>query len=438
MNMIYRETLKNGLRIVGETMENYRSVSVGVWIGAGSVFERTPAEAGVSHFIEHMLFKGTYRRSAADIAEEIDSVGGNLNAFTSKECTCFYVKVLEENLPAALDILADLVCNSKFDPSDIEREKGVVLEEIAMNEDSPEDLAHEELCKAYYSGDRLAMPVLGNAESVGAFTRDTLTGCMNQFYKPDNMVISAAGCFDPARFRELVENAFTITGKAEKHDFNYGSPAGERSFNLFEKDVEQTHICLGFPGFAAESDGQYPLYMLNNAVGGSMSSRLFQSIREKRGMAYSVYSAPSFYRNSGYFTLYAGTGEKQTAEVLKLMLDEYSEICKKGITLSLIHISEPTRLVGSEMCIRDSQMKTGYLLGRENTSAHSSAIGRTELMGTDYLSEEEIIRRIDAVTLDDIRAILPTVCDFSKMTAVFVGRTAEYAQELEDIIRGRR
>ena len=137
------------------------------------------------------------------------------------------------------------------------------------------------------------MPVLGNAESVGAFTRDTLTGCMNQFYKPDNMVISAAGCFDPARFRELVENAFTITGKAEKHDFNYGSPAGERSFNLFEKDVEQTHICLGFPGFAAESDGQYPLYMLNNAVGGSMSSRLFQSIREKRGMAYSVYSAPS-------------------------------------------------------------------------------------------------------------------------------------------------
>lgn len=158
MNMIYRETLKNGLRIVGETMENYRSVSVGVWIGAGSVFERTPAEAGVSHFIEHMLFKGTYRRSAADIAEEIDSVGGNLNAFTSKECTCFYVKVLEENLPAALDILADLVCNSKFDPGDIEREKGVVLEEIAMNEDSPEDLAHEELCKAYYSGDRLAMP----------------------------------------------------------------------------------------------------------------------------------------------------------------------------------------------------------------------------------------------------------------------------------------
>lgn len=425
MNMIYRETLKNGLRIVGETMENYRSVSVGVWIGAGSVFERTPAEAGVSHFIEHMLFKGTYRRSAADIAEEIDSVGGNLNAFTSKECTCFYVKVLEENLPAALDILADLVCNSKFDPGDIEREKGVVLEEIAMNEDSPEDLAHEELCKAYYSGDRLAMPVLGNAESVGAFTRDTLTGCMNQFYKPDNMVISAAGCFDPARFRELVENAFTITGKAEKHDFNYGSPAGERSFNLFEKDVEQTHICLGFPGFAAESDGQYPLYMLNNAVGGSMSSRLFQSIREKRGMAYSVYSAPSFYRNSGYFTLYAGTGEKQTAEVLKLMLDEYSEICKNGIT--------PDELVRSK-----NQMKTGYLLGRENTSAHSSAIGRTELMGTEYLSEEEIIRRIDAVTLDDIRAILPTVCDFSKMTAVFVGRTAEYAQELEDIIRGRR
>ncbi len=425
MNMIYRETLKNGLRIVGETMENYRSVSVGVWIGAGSVFERTPAEAGVSHFIEHMLFKGTYRRSAADIAEEIDSVGGNLNAFTSKECTCFYVKVLEENLPAALDILADLVCNSKLTPDDIEREKGVVLEEIAMNEDSPEDLAHEELCKAYYSGDRLAMPVLGNAESVGAFTRDTLTGYMKQFYKPDNMVISAAGCFDPARFRELVENAFTITGKAEKHDFNYGSPAGERSFNLFEKDVEQTHICLGFPGFAAESDGQYPLYMLNNAVGGSMSSRLFQSIREKRGMAYSVYSAPSFYRNSGYFTLYAGTGEKQAADVLKLMLDEYSEICEKGIT-------------SDELVRSKNQMKTGYLLGRENTSAHSSAIGRTELMGTDYLSEEEIIRRIDAVTLDDIRAILPTVCDFSKMTAVFVGRTAEYAQELEDIIRGRR
>lgn len=422
MNMIYRETLKNGLRIVGETMENYRSVSVGVWIGAGSVFERVIVEAGVSHFIEHMLFKGTYRRSAADIAEEIDAIGGNLNAFTSKECTCFYVKVLEENLPAALDILADLICNSKLDPADIEREKGVVLEEIAMNEDSPEDLAHETLCKVYYKGDRLALPVLGNEGSVGAFTRNTLTNYMKQFYMPDNMVISVAGCFDPARFRDLVEKAFTIEGHAEKPDYNYGrGAAAGRSFSAIAKDIEQMHICLGFPGFASESDGQYPLYMLNNAVGGSMSSRLFQSIREKRGMAYSVYSTPSFYRNSGYFTLYAGTGEKQAADVLKLMLEEYAEIRENGIT-------------AEELARSKNQMKTGYLLGRENTSAHSSALGRTELMGIEYLSDEEIIRRIDAVTLDDIRAILPTVCDFSKMAAVFVGRTAGCSVKLAEVI----
>ncbi|MCH5278498.1 MAG: insulinase family protein [Christensenellaceae bacterium] len=420
--MVFRNTLPNGLRIVGETMDNYRSVSIGVWIGAGSIYENS-AESGAAHFIEHMLFKGTEGRSAARIAEEIDAIGGNLNAFTSKECTCFYVKVLDENIPRALEILADLICNSKLDEADIENEKGVVCEEIAMNQDSPEDLAHETLCQTFFEGDPLADPVLGTEESVNAFKRRDLTAYMDRLYRPDNMVISAAGHFDPEQFTEVAARVFSIGGHAQNAKISYGRPSGGRKLRLIEKDVEQAHICLGFNGFANETEGQYPLYMLNNAIGGSMSSRLFQSIREKKGLAYSVYSAPSFYNTTGYFTLYAGTGEKQTLAVTELMLQEFKNIARNGITLDELERSK-------------NQMRTGYLLGRENTSAHSSAIGRSELLGSKYLSDDEILAKINSVTLDDVMSILPTICDFDNMTAVFVGKVAKYEDELNKLIFG--
>ena len=430
MDLIYRETLPNGLRIVGERMENYRSVSVGCWVKAGSVYENTVSggESGVSHFIEHMLFKGTERRDAGMIAEEIDAIGGNLNAFTSKECTCFYVKVIDENLPAAVDLLADLVCNSKLDEDDIGREKGVVIEEIAMNEDSPEDLVHESLCSLYTAGTPLARPVLGTEESVGAFRREMLRGYMARRYRPENMVLAAAGNFDPAAFRNAVESAFCFgnilsggAGTAEDADpAGPGEGAAER-FRFIEKDVEQVHIALGFPGFAREEKGQYPLYMLNNAVGGCMSSRLFQSIRERNGMAYSVYSAPTFFTDSGYFTVYAGSGEKQAVQVLELMLREYRKVKDEGITAEEIGRSK-------------RQMRTSFLLGRESTSAHSSDLGRSELFGTRFLTDEEILARIDGVTQEDVAAILPRVCDFSAMKAVCVGRVGKIAKKMKEIL----
>ena len=418
--MIFRDKLTNGIRVVGETMEGYRSVSIGVWIGAGSVCERE-GEHGASHFIEHMLFKGTEKRSAGDIAEEIDALGGNLNAFTSKECTCFYVKVLNENTEKAMELLSDIICRSKLDGEDIEREKGVIIEEILMNDDSPEDLAHETLCQEFYKGDPLALPVLGTEESVSAFTRETLMNYKTRMYRPDNIVISAAGDFDFEELMVLCEKYFSIESTLPERKTKYGRQCGGRHAVFVEKDIEQTHICIAFNGFPGYTDGQYPLYMLNNAVGGSISSRLFQSIREQKGMAYSVYSTPAFYDTTGYFTLYAGTNEKQAVDVTRLMLEEYKRIRDEGITEAENERSK-------------NQMKTGYVLGRESTSAHSSSLGRAELFDRPFLSEDEIIRRIDAVTLENIGNILPTVCDFENMTAVFVGRVGEYKEELRKMI----
>lgn len=437
--MIFKDKLNNGMRVVGETMENYRSVSVSVWIRAGSVYENEN-ERGVSHFIEHMLFKGTDKRSAGDIAEEIDAVGGNLNAFTSKECTCFYVKVLDENLQKAVEILADLICNSKLDNSDIEREKGVILEEISMNEDSPEDLAHETLCQAFYEGDPLASPVLGTAKSVASFTRETLINYMSRLYRPENMVIAIAGHFNIDEFMNVAENCFRfrlddanqkitnanafnkkIPCSEKSINMSYGKPVGGKRLRLVEKDIEQTHICFAFKGFPSESEGQYPLYMFNNAIGGSMSSRLFQSVREEKGMAYSVYSTPAFYSTTGYFTLYAGTGEKQTVEVAKLMLEEYRKIKDSGIE-------------EAELERGKNQLKSGYVMGRESTSAHASSIGRAALLGLAELSEEQIIAKINSVSVEAVREILPTVCDFDNMTAVFVGRVEKYRDQLEELI----
>ena len=429
MDLIYRETLPNGLRIVGEKMENYRSVSIGCWVLAGSVFENVGTggaggESGISHFIEHMLFKGTETRSAEKIAEEIDAIGGNMNAFTSKECTCFYAKVIDENLAAAVELMADLVCFSRLSEDDIGREKGVVLEEIAMNADSPEDLAHETLCSLYFGSAPLARPVLGTAESVSAFSADMLRSYMARRYSPENVVIAAAGNFEREALREAVEKAFRFDRIAAGK--RLPEPEGEypgmdgRCVSV-EKDIEQVHMALAFPGFPSEDPHQYALHVFNNAAGGSMSSRLFQSIRERSGLAYSVYSAPSFFRDGGYFTLYAGTGEKQAEKVLSMMLEEYDALRKHGVAEEELERSK-------------RQLRTSFLLGRENTGAHSSALGRSELFGTRFLSDDEILQRIDGVTREDAEAILPTVCDASRMKAVFVGRVGKLEAGIRDIL----
>ncbi|MDD5919128.1 MAG: pitrilysin family protein [bacterium] len=419
--MVFRDKLENGIRVIGEPMPHYRSVSMGVWVDAGSVCENE-AEAGASHFIEHMLFKGTERRTAAEIAAEMDAIGGNLNAFTAKECTCFYAKVLDEHLPRAADMLADLLRNSKFDEADIEREKGVVCEEILMTEDSPEDMAHETLCALLYEDTPLAKPILGTQESVRSFTRETLMDYMGRHYMPNNIVISCAGHFEREALMDALNRYFAGGGMGERSPRKVSTLSGGHRFRAVEKDIEQVHLCLGFPGFALDEDGQYALFVLNNALGGSMSSRLFQSIREARGLAYSVYSYPSSYTETGYFALYAGTGEGTAEQVTALILEELEKLRKNGLT--------------KEEFIRSKeQLKGSYMLGQESTSARSNAIGKMELLRSRVYSEEEIMQRIERITMDDVQAILPKVLDANAMCASAVGRVENIAEKLQKMLQ---
>ncbi|MBQ4610741.1 MAG: insulinase family protein [Clostridia bacterium] len=406
--MIIRETLPNGIRLAAQQMSSFRSVSMGIWAGAGSVYE-TEKEAGISHFIEHMVFKGTERRTAADIASEMDGIGGSLNAYTAKECTCFYAKVLGENMDLAADILSDMVCFPKLDEEDIGREKGVVCEEILMLEDDPEDLAHESLCRTIYGDTPLSSPILGTQETVQSFTREDILSYMDKRYIPSNMVISCAGNFDIEELRRVLTDKFCRRGAGDKPPMPKSALIAGRSFCPVEKDIEQMHICLGFPGFGSDEKGRFPLLVLNNALGGSMSSRLFQKIREEHGMAYSVYSYPTSYAETGYFTLYAGTGEKQAAKVTELMLEEIRNIRRNGIT-------------EAEFARSKQQLKGSYILGLESTSARSSSIGKGELMRGRVDTDEELIGLIEAVTMEDVAEAIQRVTDTSRMACSAVGR----------------
>ncbi len=369
--------------------------------------------AGISHMIEHMLFKGTDNRTAKEIAGEMDGLGGNLNAFTAKECTCYYAKVLDEHLGQAVDILQDLVQHPRLAPDDLTREQGVVCEEILMVEDSPEELVHELLGGAIYGESPLARPILGSQESVRAFTPESL----RVIYGPAVSAGANGGSLRrqgadadpdaPAGGGVLQgENGPTGTGRGHAC-----LPAGsaDRRFVAAQKDVEQTHICLGFPGFPTDTKEQFALYVLNNALGGSMSSRLFQHIREERGMAYSVYSYPSGYSGTGYFALYAGTEGKQGALVAELMLQEARRMREQGLTADEFHRAK-------------EQLKGSYMLGQESTSARSSAIGRSMLMRGYALEEGEMLSRIAGVRMEDVEGILPYVLDETRMVAAVVGR----------------
>lgn len=407
-----------------QTMPDFHSVSMGIWVSAGAVYENEK-EAGVSHFIEHMLFKGTQRRSAQQIAAEMDALGGNLNAFTAKECTCFYAKVLDEHIEKSADMLSDLVLNAKLAPEDIEREKGVVCEEILMTEDTPEDLVHDIMATEMYGDTPLGKPILGTESSVRGLDRDTLRGYMDRRYLSKNMVIAAAGNFEEKKMMDILAPLFGTPEQESTQQMPKSSLRGGRGLRAVEKDIEQVHICLSVPAFAADTDEQYALLVLNNVLGGSMSSRLFQSIREQRGLAYSVYAYPSAYQNDGYYTLYAGTGEKQAGEVVRLMLDELGKLKKDGIS-------------ADELQRAKDQLKASYVMGQESTSGRANAIGKAEIRRGEVRSEEETIARIEKVSMDDVRSILPIVCDFDNIRGAFVGRMTKQEREIEKMILGEK
>ena len=403
-------TMPNGLRVIGERIPHFRSASVGLWIGTGSQNEQH-AEAGISHFLEHMVFKGTESRSARQIAEEMDAVGGQLNAFTSKECTCFYAKTVDEHLPLATDVVCDLGVRPVFDAREMEKEKGVVLEEISMAEDTPEDVVHELLMLARYGDQPIARPILGSEESVSAYKRDDLVSYWQRMYRPQNAVFSIAGNYDWDQVQELL-NKHLGSWQAE----GFAKPAGETNAVkptalVREKDIEQVHICLGFDGLPIGHERSYELSLFNSIYGGAMSSRLFQKIREESGMAYTVYSYPNAYTDCGMLSVYAATNPDTACAVYDQILEETHKIAEGGLTKE-------------EFAMAREQLKAGFILGSESTSARMQSNGRRLLLLDTTRTESEVIERVNSITLEDTNALMHEILtgDFA---LALVGRNAQ-------------
>lgn len=379
--------LNNGLRVIVEPIPTCRSVSFGIWVKTGSRNEDAQNN-GISHFIEHMLFKGTDKYSAKDIAEIFDGIGGNVNAFTSKEYTCYYAKVLDEHLPIAVEVLADMFFRSSFDPTELEKEKNVIFEEISMYEDTPDDMVHDLIAKATFDSHSLGYTIIGTEDNLSAMNSDTLRQYMKDQYSIDRTVIAIAGNVDDS-LMALIEKHF-----GEFHNSGVEQTLVTPSFSgnlmFHEKKSEQNHICLALPGLSAKDDRLYAMVLLNNAIGGGMSSRLFQEIREKRGMAYSVYSYHTSYQDGGMFTVYTGTAPKQTADVLKVTMEIMSEIKDTGLT-------------AAELKKGKEQMKGSLILSLESTSSRMNRLGKNELMLGKHNTMDEIIERIEKVQLADIQ-----------------------------------
>ena len=418
--MIRQAQLNNGIRVIMEPMDNLRSVSIGVWVNAGSVYE-SGADAGISHFIEHMVFKGTARRSAADIAAEMDAVGGNLNAFTAKECTCFYAKVLDENLPLAVDMLSDITLHPALDEQEMEKEKRVVIEEILMSEDSPEDKAFETAGSAYYRGTVLSSAILGTAETVSAFTRDQILAYMGRRYVTGNMVVACAGSFSPETLLPLLEEAFRDCPQGEGDMIEEREPRAGKKWLFVQKDTEQVNACLMLPGYRLDTAENFALAVLSNALGGSMSSRLFQKIREELGLAYSVYTYPMAYRDTGAICLYFGSGEKQAAKTLELALAELDRLKTDGLTEAEFQRSR-------------AQLKGSFLLGMEGSGAHMNAIGKRLLLQNKEFTIEDTLSAIECVTIDKVNDILEHVLSPRRAILAAVGRTRGVQKEMKTIL----
>ncbi|MBP2001066.1 putative Zn-dependent peptidase [Paenibacillus shirakamiensis] len=382
--------LKNGLRVVMEQIPTCRSVSFGIWVKTGSRDER-PEENGISHFIEHMLFKGTERFDAKDIAEQFDAIGGNVNAFTSKEYTCYYAKVLDEHLPIAVDVLSDMFFNSLFDETELSKEKNVILEEISMYEDTPDDIVHDLVTEAAYGSHPLAYPILGTEERLSRMTSSTLQAYMKENYTLENTVISVAGNIDD-QVLDLIERHFgDFNRSGGRNTIHMPEFLGDLRYR--KKKTEQNHICLSFQGLPIDDPRQYAMVLLNNALGGGMSSRLFQEIREKRGLAYSVYSYHSSHADSGLFTVYAGTAPKQTKDVLELTKQILRDVSIQGLT-------------ESELRKGKEQLKGSLILSLESTGSRMNRLGKNELMLGKHYTLDEMIERIEAVEMEDVRYVL--------------------------------
>jgi len=385
---IRRQKLPNGLTIITEEMKHIRSASIGIWLETGSRDEEAEWN-GISHFIEHMVFKGTKHRTAAQIAHEVDSIGGNMDAFTAKECICFNVKVLDEHVPTALDILADLVLNPVFDSSDIARERGVIMEEIKMDEDNPDYLVHEIFTQNFWKDHPLGKPILGTKETVKRFEREPVIEAYAHRFSPGNIIVSAAGNLDHDRFVELVTKHFHHMTPMS-NGFHSSAPKIVSRITLRNKKaLEQVQLCMGVPAHPIAHEKRHAGYILNTLLGGGMSSRLFQNIRESKGLAYSIYSDLNPYRDTGCLAVYAGTSLASTVKVVESIVEEFRRLKNEPVP-------------EEELRRAKAQLKGSLMLSLESSTSRMSNLARQEMYFDHFYDLDELIELIEAVTVEDL------------------------------------
>jgi predicted Zn-dependent peptidase len=411
-SVVKRTVLPGGLRVVTEAVPTMRSVSFGVWVGVGSRDESVK-QAGASHYLEHLLFKGTQQRSALEISAAIDGLGGEINAFTAKELTCFYARVLGSDLPVAVDVVVDMVLSSTITGPDFESERGVILEEIAMHEDDPGDVVHDAFANTIFGDTPLGRPILGSVASIEGISRDTVRRYYKRWYRPEHMVVAAAGDLDHRAVVRLVKKAFTAGG-VPLSDESPTTAAVRRvqprprtggNVVVVPRATEQVNLVLGVPGVDRTDPRRFALGVLNAALGGGMSSRLFQEVREKRGLAYSVYSYHSQYSDAGLFGVYAGCLPKKVDDVLDLCRAEMQRVSHRGVT-------------AEELERGKGQLCGSLVLGSEDTGSRMNRIGKGELVYGEMLSLDEVLARISDVTLDDVRDVAADLLDVAPALAV--------------------
>ena len=410
-SVVKRTVLPSGLRIVTESVPTVRSVAFGLWVGVGSRDE-SPRQAGATHYLEHLLFKGTNQRSALDISSAIDQRGGELNAFTAKEFTCYYARVIDSDLPVAVDVVVDMVTSSTITRPDFKAERGVILEEIAMHDDDPGDVVHDTFAQQVFGDTPLGRPILGSAESIETLGRDAVRRYYRRWYQPEHIVVAAAGNLDHGTVVRLVKRAFEAAGRAEAPVSPPAPVRGETrragfggGVTVVPRPSEQVNLVLGVPGLRRTDDRRFALGVLNSALGGGMSSRLFQEVREKRGLAYSVYSYNSQYADAGLFGVYAGCLPKKVDDVLELCRIELQRVSERGIT-------------DDELRRGKGQLRGSLVLGMEDTGSRMTRIGKSELVYGEMMGLDDILAHIESVTLDDVSEVAADVLSVAPSLAV--------------------
>ncbi len=410
--MFYRKTvLDNGITVMSEPMDSVRSVALGIWFAVGSRDE-SAEEAGMSHFMEHMMFKGTPTRSAKDISEQFDRLGAELNAFTSKEYTCYYSRFVDEHLPTAFEILADMVTNATLVDEACESEREVVIEEIARMEDTPDDRIHEIFSHALWPTHPIGLPILGSRETVGQFDHEQSVAFRTKHYVTGNCVVAAAGSVDHEELVQMAERCLAELPRGPRSVRPVAHAVSEARIDVLEKETEQTHICYGVSTMNAHHPDRFALSLVDGILGGGMSSRLFQEIREKRGLAYSVYSFSALYQDTGEFAIYAGTRPDNAEEVIRLIRAEVENIADNGVS--------PDELD------RVREAAKGHLvLGMESTRMRMTRLGKNEVTGGEILSADEIMERFNSVTMDDLKRVSADALTREKALAVIGPYTKE-------------